>query len=234
MIEFKNVSVTYENKNKIETQALDNTSLKIGQGEFVFIVGQSGAGKSTLTKLLIAEVVPTEGDVIVNDCYVNELSHKEIPYFRRKIGMVFQDFRLLPNKTVYENVAFALEIVGASPKQIRRKVPEALSRVNLSDKAKSYPDQLSGGEQQRVAIARAIVNKPSIIIADEPTGNLDPKISAEILQMLLQINEEGTTVVVVTHDMKIVENSRKRVIRRDHGKIAADSIGGVMNEASYN
>lgn len=234
MIEFKNVSVTYENKNKIETQALDNTSLKIGQGEFVFIVGQSGAGKSTLTKLLIAEVVPTEGDVIVNDCYVNELSHKEIPYFRRKIGMVFQDFRLLPNKTVYENVAFALEIVGASPKQIRRKVPEALSRVNLSDKAKSYPDQLSGGEQQRVAIARAIVNKPSIIIADEPTGNLDPKISAEILQMLLQINEEGTTVVVVTHDMKIVENSRKRVIRLDHGKIAADSIGGVMNEASYN
>ena len=234
MIEFKGVSVTYDNRNNIETHALTNTDLTIGKGEFAFIVGQSGAGKSTLTKLVIAEIYPTEGEVIVDGTYINNLTRKEIPYFRRKIGMVFQDFRLLPNKTVYENVAFALEIVGASPKQIRRKVPEALSRVNLSNKAKSYPDQLSGGEQQRVAIARAIVNKPSIIIADEPTGNLDPKISGEILDMLLDINREGTTVVVVTHDMNMVKTVNKRVIRLDHGQIANDSLGGVLNEATYN
>ncbi len=234
MIEFKGVSVTYDNRNNIETHALTNADLTIGKGEFAFIVGQSGAGKSTLTKLVIAEIYPTEGEVIVDGTYINNLTRKEIPYFRRKIGMVFQDFRLLPNKTVYENVAFALEIVGASPKQIRRKVPEALSRVNLSNKAKSYPDQLSGGEQQRVAIARAIVNKPSIIIADEPTGNLDPKISGEILDMLLDINREGTTVVVVTHDMNMVKTVNKRVIRLDHGQIANDSLGGVLNEATYN
>ncbi len=234
MIEFKNVSVTYDNRNNIETHALNKANLTINKGEFVFIVGQSGAGKSTLTKLVIAEVTPTEGEVIVDSTYVNNLKRKEIPYFRRKIGMVFQDFRLLPNKTVYENVAFALEIVGASPKQIRRKVPDALSKVNLSDKAKSYPDQLSGGEQQRVAIARAIVNKPSIIIADEPTGNLDPKISEEILKMLIDINNEGTTVVVVTHDMNIVKTVNKRVIRLDHGEIASDSKGGVVLETSYN
>ncbi|MBE7020740.1 MAG: cell division ATP-binding protein FtsE [Ruminococcaceae bacterium] len=234
MIEFKDVSVTYDNRNNIETQALNHAELKIEQGEFVFIVGKSGAGKSTLTKLVIAEVAPTEGDVIIDNIHVNNLTRKQIPYFRRKIGMVFQDFRLLPNKTVYENVAFALEIVGASPKQIRRKVPEALSRVDLGDRAKSYPDQLSGGEQQRVAIARAIVNKPSIIIADEPTGNLDPQISGEILKMLLDINREGTTVVVVTHDMNLVKTVSKRVIRLSDGRIVSDTVGGVDLEATYN
>ena len=232
MITFQNVSKTYENSNNNETHALNNISVNIKKGDFVFVVGSSGAGKSTLTKMIIAETIPTEGDVFVNGICVNKLGKKDIPYFRRTIGMVFQDFRLLEKKTVYENVAFALEIAGATSRQIRRRVPDALSRVGLAQKASSYPDQLSGGEQQRVAIARAIVNNPSLIIADEPTGNLDPKISREIMQMLLDINQSGTTVLVVTHDKELVNSMKKRVILLDKGKIAFDEERSVYNEAS--
>lgn len=231
MINFRNVSKTYETSNNNETHALNNVSVTINKGEFVFVVGSSGAGKSTLTKMIIAETVPTEGDVFVNGICVNKLKRKDIPYFRRTIGMVFQDFRLLEDKTVYENVAFALQIVGATGRQIRRRVPDALSRVGLASKASSYPNQLSGGEQQRVAIARAIVNNPSLIIADEPTGNLDPKISHEIMEMLLDINRSGTTVLVVTHDEKHVNSMKKRVILLDKGSVVADKERSVYNEA---
>lgn len=231
MIKIKNASKTYETSNSNETHALNNVSLEIGKGEFVFIVGSSGAGKSTLTKLIIGETVPSEGNIVVGGTLVNKLTRKEIPYFRRTIGMVFQDFRLLENKTVYENVAFALQIVGATSRQIRRRVPDALSKVGLAAKATSYPNQLSGGEQQRVAIARAIVNNPGLIIADEPTGNLDPKISKEIMQMLLDINHSGTTVVVVTHDKELVNSMKKRVILLDKGRIVADEERSVYNEA---
>ncbi len=219
MIEFRNVSKVYENT---ATDAIKNVSLQIQNGEFVFIVGKSGAGKSTLTKLMIAEQKPTSGEVLVNSHRVHMLQQKDIPYFRRGIGMVFQDFRLLEDKTVYENVAFAMQIVGATNRQIRRRVPEALSNVGLAAKAKSFPGQLSGGEQQRVAIARALVNNPSVIIADEPTGNLDPIMSKEILQMLNEINKNGTTVIVVTHDKELVNTLQKRVIALENGQIVSD------------
>lgn len=230
MIEFRNVSKYYENTS---TDAIKNISLKIRNGEFVFIVGQSGAGKSTLTKLMIAEQKPTSGEVLINGYKVHELKRKEIPYFRRGIGMVFQDFRLLENKTVYENVAFAMQIVGATSRQIRRKVPEVLSSVGLAAKAKSYPGQLSGGEQQRVAVARALVNNPSVIIADEPTGNLDPTISKEILQMLAEINKNGTTVIVVTHDKELVNTLQKRVVALDAGQIVSDEERSGYIETAF-
>lgn len=230
VISFKNVSKTYENSNNNETHALNDISVDINKGEFVFVVGRSGAGKSTLTKMIIGETVPTSGDVYVNGICVNKLKHKDIPYFRRTIGMVFQDFRLLSKKTVYENVAFALRIVGATGRQIRRRVPDALSRVGLASKASSYPDELSGGEQQRVAIARAIVNNPALIIADEPTGNLDPKMSKEIIEMLLEINRSGTTVLVVTHDKELVNSVKKRVIVLEKGQIASDEERSMYNE----
>ena len=230
MIEFRNVSKDYENTS---TDAIKNISLKIRNGEFVFIVGQSGAGKSTLTKLMIAEQKPTSGEVLINGYKVHELKRKEIPYFRRGIGMVFQDFRLLENKTVYENVAFAMQIVGATSRQVRRKVPEVLSSVGLAAKAKSYPGQLSGGEQQRVAVARALVNNPSVIIADEPTGNLDPTISKEILQMLAEINKNGTTVIVVTHDKELVNTLQKRVVALDAGQIVSDEERSGYIETAF-
>lgn len=230
MIEFRNVSKYYENTS---TDAIKNISLKIKNGEFVFIVGQSGAGKSTLTKLMIAEQKPTSGEVLINGYKVHELKRKEIPYFRRGIGMVFQDFRLLENKTVYENVAFAMQIIGATSRQVRRKVPEVLSSVGLAAKAKSYPGQLSGGEQQRVAVARALVNNPSVIIADEPTGNLDPIISKEILQMLAEINKNGTTVIVVTHDKELVNTLQKRVIALDAGQIVSDEERSGYIETAF-
>ena len=230
MIEFRNVSKYYENTS---TDAIKNISLKIKNGEFVFVVGQSGAGKSTLTKLMIAEQKPTSGEIFINGYKVHELKRKEIPYFRRGIGMVFQDFRLLENKTVYENVAFAMQIVGATSRQIRRKVPDVLSSVGLASKAKSFPGQLSGGEQQRVAIARALVNTPSVIIADEPTGNLDPVISQEILNMLNEINKNGTTVIVVTHDRELVNNFQKRVIALDAGEIVSDEERSGYIETSF-
>ena len=229
MIKFEHVTKTYEGTAG-DTDALKDLSLSIEKGEFVFIVGKSGAGKSTLTKLLIGEIKPTSGDVYINGICVNHLKHKEIPFLRRKIGMVFQDFRLLENKTVYENVSFALEIIGASKKTIRRKVPEALSRVGLAGKAKNFPNQLSGGEQQRVAIARAVVNNPGLVIADEPTGNLDPTNSAEILDMLIDINRSGTTVLVVTHDRELVDKLQKRVILINDGVIASDEERSSYNE----
>ncbi len=229
MIKFENVTKTYE-ASAGETHALNSLNLTIGKGEFVFIIGSSGAGKSTLTKLLIGELTPTSGDVFIDGICVNRLKRKEIPYLRRKIGMVFQDFRLL-DKTVYENVAFALEITGATKRQIRRKVPEALSRVGLASKARNYPNELSGGEQQRVAIARAIVNNPGLIIADEPTGNLDPANSSEIINMLVEINRSGTTVLVVTHDRELVNREKKRVILLDSGEIASDEERSKYNEA---
>jgi len=223
MIIFSNVSKVYENGST----ALDNISFYIERGEFVFIVGPSGAGKSTLIKLLMHEKTATSGEVIINDVNVSALKQNEIPYLRRSMGVVFQDFRLLPNKTVYENVSFAMEIIGASRREIRRQVPNVLSLVGLSHKAKALPTQLSGGEQQRVALARAIVNNPSFLIADEPTGNLNPKTAQEIVELLDAINKRGTTVIMATHAKDIVDQMKKRVIAIEDGVIVRDEARGV-------
>jgi cell division transport system ATP-binding protein len=227
LIKFINVSKKYD-KGII---ALSNINFEIESGEFVFIVGPSGAGKSTLIKLLLKEEEPTSGTIIVNKKDITKMKRKEIPYLRRSMGVVFQDFRLLPNKTVFENVAFAMEVVGAHPKEIRRKVPMVLSLVGLSDKADQYPQQLSGGEQQRVALARAIVNEPSILIADEPTGNLDPDTSWEIVKLMAEINKRGTTVVMATHAKDIVDAMKKRVIALEKGNIVRDEARGVYGYA---
>lgn len=223
MILFSNVTKTYENG----TKALDNISFFIERGEFVFIVGPSGAGKSTLIKLLMHEETATAGDVIINNVNVGALKQNQIPYLRRNMGVVFQDFRLLPKKTVYENVSFAMEIVGASKRAIRRQVPNVLSMVGLSSKAKMLPSQLSGGEQQRVALARALVNNPAFLIADEPTGNLNPKTAMEIMELLDDINKRGTTVIMATHAKDIVNSMKKRVIAIEDGVIARDEVRGV-------
>lgn len=223
MIIMSNVSKIYENG----TKALDNISFFIERGEFVFIVGPSGAGKSTLIKLLMHEETATSGEVIINDVSVNSLKRSDIPYLRREMGVVFQDFRLLPKKTVYENVSFAMEIVGASSREIRRQVPNVLSLVGLSHKAKMYPNQLSGGEQQRVALARALANNPALLIADEPTGNLNPKTAYEIVELLDEINKRGTTVIMATHAKDIVDSMKKRVIAIEDGIIARDEARGV-------
>ncbi len=223
MIIFSNVSKVYENGST----ALNNISFFIERGEFVFIVGPSGAGKSTLIKLLMHEETPTSGDVIFNSVNVNALKQNQIPYLRRNMGVVFQDFRLLPKKTVYENVSFAMEIVGASRREIRRQVPNILSMVGLSHKAKAYPSQLSGGEQQRVALARALVNNPAFLIADEPTGNLNPKTAMEIVELLNEINKRGTTVIMATHAKDIVDQMKKRVIAIEDGVIVRDEARGV-------
>ena len=222
MIIFSNVSKVYPNGST----ALDNISFFIERGEFVFIVGPSGSGKSTLIKLLMHEEKATSGDVIINSVNVGALSPKEIPYLRRSMGVVFQDFRLLPNKTVYENVAFAMEIVGSSKREIRRQVPNLLSLVGLSHKAKSFPGQLSGGEQQRVAFARALANNPAILVADEPTGNLNPKAAMEIMELLDNINKRGTTVIMATHAKDIVDAMKKRVIAIEDGVITRDENRG--------
>ena len=219
MIKFENVSKKYEKKDKF---ALKDVNININRGEFVFLVGSSGAGKSTFIKLLLREEIPSEGTLTVNEKNVAMLSARTIPRFRRKMGVVFQDFRLLPNKTVYENIAFAMEITQQKKKDIRRKVPVALSLVGLSDKAKSYPNQLSGGEQQRVGIARAIINNPVILIADEPTGNLDPQNADEIMEILQDINRRGTTVIIATHAKEIVDKLQKRVITLDKGMVTSD------------
>lgn len=223
MLQFKNVTKIYDNTN---VTALDNISLEIQKGEFVFLVGHSGAGKSTLIKLITAEERPTSGEIIINDINVTNLSQKEIPYYRRTLGMVFQDFRLLENKTAIENVEFAMQIVGANRRQMRRRAPDLLGRVGLSSKAKFHPNELSGGEQQRVAIARALANCPNLIIADEPTGNLDPATSNEIMAYLEEINHNGTTVIVATHDKDIVDRMHKRVITVDDGNIVRDDERG--------
>ena len=222
MIQFINVTKEYENG----LRALDNINLIVENGEFVFIVGPSGAGKSTLIKLLLKEIEPTAGALFVNDRDLAQMKPKEVPYYRRGMGVVFQDFRLLPDKTVYENVAFAMEIIEASRKQIRRQVPAVLSMVGLASKANNYPNQLSGGEQQRTALARAIVNNPSILIADEPTGNLDSATAGEIMKIINMINHRGTTVIMATHARDIVNTMKKRVITFQKGTIVSDREKG--------
>lgn len=225
MIEFKDVTVIYDK----DIIGLDNVSFTINDGEFVFLVGKTGAGKSSAIKLLTGEIKPTSGDVIVDGIVVNALRRSKIPYLRRAQGVVFQDFRLLPNKTVYENVAFAMEIIGKRKKEIKRKVPKILELVGLSDRAKNYPNEISGGEQQRVSIARALVNSPSLIIADEPTGNLDVETSNEVMKLFDEINKMGTTIVMVTHSEKIVNDMQKRVIQLENGSIVRDEEKGVYN-----
>ncbi len=226
MIQFENVTKTYDNGFR----ALNDISFTIEKGEFVFLVGSSAAGKSTIIKLIMKEEDATSGNILINDIDVCDLKRREVPYFRRTIGVVFQDFRLLPNKTVQENVAYAMEIVGATNKEIRRNVPAVLSMVGLAHKAKMYPNQLSGGEQQRVAIARAIVNNPVVLIADEPTGNLDPDTAMEIMNILEDINRRGTTVVMATHAENIVNKLQKRVIVVEKGSITRDEEkGGYAN-----
>ena len=222
MIEFRNVKKVYPNG----TVALDGINLRIADGEFVFIVGSSGAGKSTLTKLLLREEQVTSGKLTVDEFDLVKMPEYKVPYYRRQLGVVFQDFRLFPTKTVYENVAFAMRAVGASPRLIKKRVPYVLNLVGLDHKANSLPTQLSGGEQQRVAIARALVNNPSMIIADEPTGNLDPRMALDIMHLLEQINELGTTVLVVTHARELVDMFSKRVVAIEEGRIISDKTGG--------
>ena len=222
MIEFKNVSKKYSTG----TEAVHNANFIIDKGEFAFLVGSSGSGKSTLIKLILKEEEPTSGNIIINGKDTTFLKPSRVPYLRRSMGVVFQDFRLLPDKTVYDNVAFAMYIVKATPRHIRRQVPMLLSLVGLSDKAKVYPDELSGGEQQRVALARALINNPSMIIADEPTGNLDPDTAWDIMTLLNDINLRGTTVVVATHAKEIVDRMKKRVIKLESGVIVSDDKKG--------
>lgn len=226
MIEFKDVSKVYPNG----TVALEHVNLTIDDGEFVFVVGASGAGKSTLMKLLLREEKVTSGKLIVGDYDLTKIPNYKIPYYRRQLGMVFQDFRLFEKKTVYENVAFAMRVIGESSREIKRRVPTILSIVNLSDKYKNFPTELSGGEQQRVAIARALANNPSIIIADEPTANIDPKLKIEIMNLLLKINKRGKTVIVVTHEKNLVDFFQKRVITLQGGHLVDDKVGGMFSE----
>ena len=222
MIELSNVVKTYDPGVK----ALNGISLKIDDGEFVFLVGPSGAGKSTIIKLLTAELEPTAGSVLVNGFVLEKIRPRAIPYLRRTLGVIFQDFRLIENKTVYDNVAFAMRVIGAGESAIKKRVPYVLDLVGLENKGRRLPHELSGGEQQRVAIARALVNNPSVIIADEPTGNLDPSRSLEIMMLLEQINALGTTVMVVTHEKELVNRFTKRVVAIDEGKIISDGMDG--------
>ena len=230
MITFDHVTKKYRTNI-----GLDDVSVHINKGDFVFLVGPSGAGKSTFIKLILKEIDADEGTIQVGDFEVTSLSNREIPMFRRKVGTVFQDFRLLPKKTVFENVAFAMEVLHKSPRQIRKQVPQILSLVGISDKAHKYPDELSAGEQQRVAIARAIVNNPTVLIADEPTGNLDPNTAWEIMDLLDQITLRGTTIVMVTHAKDIVDKMKKRVIAIERGRIVRDEQGqyGYKGEESF-
>ena len=228
MIHMNNVTKVYPNGST----GVENINLHINKGEFVFIVGSSGSGKSTLMKLLLKELDPTEGDIIINKVKTNELNRRQIPYLRRNLGVVFQDFRLLPNKTVYENVAFAMRVIEVSGRIIRRNVPAVLSLVGLGQKGRSYPNQLSGGEQQRTALARAIANNPPILICDEPTGNLDPETAYGIMKLLDDINKRGTTIVMATHARDIVDAMQKRVVTLHKGHIIRDiEKGGYSDEA---
>lgn len=226
MINFNNVSMEYRNGNA----AIHDISLKIGDGEFVFIVGPSGAGKTTLTKLMICEERVSSGTLEVNGFKLEKIRRRKIPALRRTMGVVFQDFKLFEKMTVYENVAFAMRVVGAKASAIKKRVPFFIDVVGLSEKSSSFPNELSGGEQQRVAFARALVNNPQIVIADEPTGNVDEELSGEIMDLLLKINKLGKTVIVVTHDMNIVKSFNKRVIRMENGNIVSDRIGGDFAE----
>ena len=225
MIDFVNVTKTYETG----THALNGIDLHIDDGEFVFLVGASGSGKSTMIKLLTAELQPTGGSINVNGYQLEKIKRSAIPYMRRTLGVIFQDFRLIDNKTVYENVAFAMRVIGASSKEIKQRVPYVLELVGLENKARRLPNELSGGEQQRVAIARALINNPTMIIADEPTGNLDPARSFEIMLLLEQINALGTTVMVVTHEKSLVDRFTKRVVAINNGKVISDGMDGYYN-----
>lgn len=222
MIEIRNISKTYDNGSK----ALKDIDIRIQDGEFVFIMGRSGSGKSTLIRLLLKEAEPTSGRIVVNDMDLQKMPRRYIPKYRRRLGVVFQDFRLLKDRTVFENVAFAQRVVGASPRKIREEVPRMLKLVGLSSKYKSFPHQLSGGEQQRVAIARALINRPEVLLADEPTGNLDHENAAEIMKLLERINALGTTVVVVTHSQEMVDQMGKRVITLSKGRLVSDERKG--------
>ncbi len=226
MIELVNVVKEYDNG----TLALDGVDLKIENGEFVFLVGTSGAGKTTITRLLMREENVTSGNIYLYGEDITQITHKEIPFLRRKMGVVFQDFRLLEDRTVYENVEFAMRVVGANSREIRKRVPEVLNEVGLNYKAKMYPRQLSGGEQQRVALARALANHPLILIADEPTGNLNPKTAMEIMEILEEINRMGTTIIMATHAKDIVDVMKKRVIEVQDGNIIRDEVGGEYLE----
>ena len=227
MIKFNKASKIYKNG----THALHDISLNINAGEFVYIIGPTGSGKSTLIKLLDGEEIPTSGEVIVSDTNVGKLKKSKVPLYRRNIGVVFQDYRLLPKKTVFENIAYAMEVIDTPKEQLRKRVREVLKLVDLSDKTSSFPDQLSGGQKQRVAIARAIANKPKILIADEPTGNLDPAMSDDIIKLFEKINqEEGTTILIVTHDLLTVQNHPKRTIEINSGHIVRDKYDGLKNE----
>ena len=230
MIEFSNVTKTYKAGNK----AIRKLNIQIADGEFVFIVGRSGAGKSTLLKMLLKEVEPTSGCILVNGQNLQKMPKRAVPRYRRSLGMVFQDFKLLKDRTVYENVAFAQRVIGVPPRRIRENVPAMLQLVGLSSKYKFYPQQLSGGEQQRVAIARALINSPEVLLADEPTGNLDSQNADEIMWLLEQINARGTTVIVVTHSQEIVDSMRKRVITMDKGMVVSDKRGGEIYEIQHN
>ena len=229
MIQLEHVSKSFSQG----IPALNDVSLHISEGEFVFIVGDSGSGKSTLIKLLLKELEPTSGDITINGTNIRKLPHRKVPYFRRNVGCVFQDFRLLKDRNVYDNVAFAQRVVGASSRSIRQKVPMMLSMVGLAAKYRSFPRQLSGGEQQRVAIARALVNNPRILLADEPTGNLDNNNAWEIMNLLEMINSRGTTVVVVTHNMEIVRAMGKRVITIQKGTVVSDSLTDSVGGDDY-
>ena len=226
MIELKNVTKTYDG----DVTGVDNLSLTIEDGDFVFLVGESGSGKSTLLKLLMRELVPSEGSITIDGKEITKLRRKKVAELRRNMGIVFQDYRLLQKRTVYENVAFALEVIEIPTRKIRRSVPAALNLVGLSHKSKNYPNEISGGEQQRTAIARAIVNNPPLLLADEPTGNLDPRNSQEIMEVLDAINNRGTTVIVATHDRAIVDAMKKRVIHLENGVIVRDSMGGGYDD----
>lgn len=231
MIDFENVKKVYSNG----TVALDGVNLHIDDGEFVFIVGASGAGKSTLMKLLLREEKLTSGNIRIDEFDLMNMKNRKVPYFRRQLGVVFQDFRLFPNKNVFENVSFAMRAIGEPTKLIRRRVPAILNIVGLQDKIKCFPSELSGGEQQRVALARALVNNPGIIIADEPTGNLDPHLSLEMMNLLLRINHsKNKTVIVITHEKNIVDHFRQRVVTLQDGKMIDDRIGGMFEETPDN
>jgi cell division transport system ATP-binding protein len=224
VINFDNVSKQYKNTN---TPALDGINLNIEQGEFVFLVGQSGSGKSTLLRLLLKEDKPSSGTVTVDGINVAKLRNRKVPAFRRKMGIVFQDFRLLPGKTVFDNVAFGMEVIGMSKKEIKQRIPALLDLVGLEEKAHRLPSELSGGEQQRVALARAFVNQPKLLLADEPTGNLDPSTSVGIMKLLDRINRTGTTIIMATHDVAIVDQMRKRIVQMENGKIIRDQERGM-------
>ena len=225
MIRLIDVFKEYDNG----TKALKGVNLRIDDGEFVFLVGPSGSGKSTVIKLITGEIAATQGRLMVNGYNLSNIAPRQIPYMRRTLGIIFQDFRLIEKKTVYENLAFAMRAIGASPRELRRRIPYVLQLVGLEQKADRYPGQISGGEQQRVAIARALVNNPSMIIADEPTGNLDPQRSLEIMMLLERINELGTTVLVVTHEKALVNRFTKRVVAIEAGRIISDETGGYYN-----